>query len=412
MRRSRRWPLVPVSLLALIAFALGATFLDAQSMWRDEVDAVRFANVAWREMAANFTRPGWNGPLYFLLLRGWIAASGASAYAVRFLSLFFGVLCVPLVFALGRRLFDRTTGVLAALLIASVPYLAWYSVEAKMYTWITALALLAIYALRRAFEGCGWWWWAVQIVATTLAAYSHILAALLIPVQAAMVVVWGPRTRRQWLGGLVSAVCLTLPYLPLLSWQAPLLFQSRATGFPPTSLTRIVATLLTAWSLGPYPAREWLPVIAKIMVALAVWGLAFVALIPLARRPDELERPGRVRAGLSLIVWVALPAVVVGVISRWQPIFADRYLIWSAPAFYLLVGLGLSSIMGLWDRARMMIAVIAVVFLTSNLASAYVQLATPTKADFRAAASFVSSYGAENDQETVAVPADGLSVRS
>ena len=112
--RSRHLYLAAVVLLMLIAFTLRAVSLDAQSLWRDEVDAMRFATAPLDEVLSNFTRPGWNGPFYFLLLRGWIALTGTSEYAMRFLSLCFGVLCVPLAYALGRRLFNPQAGFLAA----------------------------------------------------------------------------------------------------------------------------------------------------------------------------------------------------------------------------------------------------------------------------------------------------------
>ena len=179
IEKSCAFSLAAVVFLTLAAFTVRAVSLEAQSLWRDEVDAMRFATAPLEEVLSNFTRHGWNGPLYFLLLRGWIGPTGTSMVALRFFSLLFGVLCVPLVYALGRRLFDRPTSLVAALLVTASPYLTWYSQEVKMYTLVPALVLLAIYALRRAVEGGGWYWWAVQIVATTLAVYSHILAAIL-----------------------------------------------------------------------------------------------------------------------------------------------------------------------------------------------------------------------------------------
>jgi len=77
---------VRIGLLVLvgITFALRVVFLDRQSLWRDEVDALNFAIAPWSELTGNFLRPGWNGPLYFLLLRAWVAVAGKSAFALRF----------------------------------------------------------------------------------------------------------------------------------------------------------------------------------------------------------------------------------------------------------------------------------------------------------------------------------------
>ena len=410
--------LMAVALMALVAFAVRAASLDAQSMWRDEVDAVRFSTGPWAEILSSFARPGWNGPFYFLLLRGWIALAGPSEYATRFFSLAFGVLGVPLVYALGRRLFDRQVGLLAALLMAASPYLAWYGQEVKMYTLVAALALTAIYGLRRAVEGAGWGWWAVQVVATSLAFYAHILAALLVPVQVLLTFAWWPQARRQWAGALASLACLTLPYLPLALWQAPLVLQARETGFYAYALDEMVKILLNGWSTGIL-SWGW-PWGTVLISTLAVWGLVG----SVGRVADWANR-------LALLGWLATPLLAVWLISLRQPLFTDRYLIWTAPAFYLLVALGLASLCrldGYGRQTRTTVAsgpgarrdlvrtlggtlgragavLLAGTILACDGANLWRQATVPIKSDFRAAASYVASYRA-SDELTISQATD------
>jgi len=406
MSRSRSYCLAAISLLTLAAFAVRAVSLDAQSLWRDEVDALRFATVPWQGMLSAFTRPGWNGPLYFLLLRGWVTLTGTSEYAMRFLSLAFGVLCVPLVYVLGHCLFTRSVGFLAALLVASSPYLTWYSQEVKMYTLVSTLALLAVYAqkvgLRRGVGGGGWHWWVVQVVAISLAFYSHILAALLIPVQMLLYLTWWPQARRRWAGTLVSLACLILPYLPLVGWQAPMVLQERETGFYHYSLGEMVQILLNGWSMG---TLNWgSPWGAVLMGALAVWGLMGSLFLPSPststpslRGKGEEEGRGRV----ALVAWLLTPLLAVWLISLRQPLFTDRYLIWTAPAFYLLVALGLASLwrFGGWGRrassralSRAAVVILVVIILILNGVNLWQQATIPIKSDFRAVAAYVADY--------------------
>ncbi|HEC35001.1 MAG TPA: phospholipid carrier-dependent glycosyltransferase, partial [Anaerolineae bacterium] len=278
--------LVVVLLTVLLAFGLRAGSLTAQSLWRDEVDALCYAfefpylvarvldPVAAGDLSTPCACPPppvvsvqgqlqglslhrlarvmgpmirQNGPLYFFLLQGWVAMTGHSVYALRFLSLWFGVLSVPLTYVLGRRLLGRTAGALAAALAAASPYLVWYGQEVKMYSLISALALLAIYSLRRAVDGGGKRWWVGQVIVTSLAFYTHVWSALLVPVQVVLLLSWWPRWRRRWPEALVSLALLTLPYLPLAFWQVPAALRVRETGFPHHSLGEMALILLNGW---------------------------------------------------------------------------------------------------------------------------------------------------------------------
>ncbi|MBN1811720.1 MAG: glycosyltransferase family 39 protein [Anaerolineae bacterium] len=429
--RSRFFCLVAVVSLVLIAFAVRAISLDTQSLWRDEVDAMRFATAPLEEVLSNFTRPGWNGPFYFLVLRGWIALTGTSEYAMRFLSLSFGALSVPLTYVLGRRLFNPQTGFFAALLVSVSPYLAWYSQEVKMYTLASFLALLAIYALRRAIEGDGWYWWAVQVVATSLALYTHILAALLIPVQVLIYFTWWPEARGQWLGALVSLACFTLPYLPLAGWQMPLLFQdgakevfqspdqvvptllaswragnllllrSRVTGFGHFGLGEMALILLNGWSMGYFGSfgLGW-PEGAALMGGLVVWGVLSLFLSTHSRRAELRKR-------FSLLCWLAVPVLAVWYISLWQPLFTDRYLIWSGLAFDLLIAVGLAVLWrsGKWGQGVALLSVALV--LVFNGINLWQQVTVPGKADYRGAVGYVAERYSVSDSEgqTVQSPA-------
>ncbi len=197
--------------MIFLAFLVRLNGLTFQSLWRDEVDAICFAQAPLLkelpqtalsftptcppnipELLASFTQPGFNGPLYFLILRGWIGLFGYSEFALRFFSLLCGVISVALIITLGTRLFNRAVGLIAGALLAFSAYQVWYSQEAKMYTLITMLALASIYFLRRAVEEGRLRFWIGVVVCTSMAMGSHILAALLIPVQVVLFLLWWP----------------------------------------------------------------------------------------------------------------------------------------------------------------------------------------------------------------------------
>ena len=216
----------PWLILALtwLAFALRVGGLTAQSFWRDEVDALRFATQALPALLEMFRRAGENGPLFFLSLRPWLQVAGTSEFALRFPSAVAGTMATPVIYALICRLTrQRGAALIAAALLATAPYAVWYGQEAKMYAALLLWMPLAIYLTVRASWDGGLWRWFLLYCVTSLGFYLHLLAALAVPAQAVWLVLLpslaperGPSwARRRLLIGLLYLALLLLPYLPL-----------------------------------------------------------------------------------------------------------------------------------------------------------------------------------------------------
>jgi 4-amino-4-deoxy-L-arabinose transferase-like glycosyltransferase len=373
--------------LLLLAFASRVFTLTNQSLWRDEVDALRFATAPWQEVLNTFTRPGWNGPLYFFLLRGWIGLTGSSEFALRYFSLLLGVAAVALAFVLARRLARTATAFLCATFFAASPYFIWYSQEVKMYTLILACATLAIYALRRAVQTNRPLWWITFVIATTITFYSHILAALLIPVEMILTLTWGIGVRRRWwwIGALASFACLTLPYLPLMLWQLPLIFQPAQTGYSFYPFDQMLIVTLNGFAAG---ISGKLPDFTLWLVGLPMLIGAFLS-----------EAAWRDKA--ALLAWLLLPPLALYLVSLNRPIFTDRYLIWIGPAFYLLVALGAVALGQLWKPLGL-VTTLAVIGIAAT--GAYFQAATPIKSDLRGAARYFEAHHAQGDLVIFQIP--------
>ena len=59
---------------------------------------------------------------------------------------------IPALYLLGRELYDRRTGLVAAAFGAASPLLIWYSQEARMYAFVTLFGLLALLTQLRAIR--------------------------------------------------------------------------------------------------------------------------------------------------------------------------------------------------------------------------------------------------------------------
>jgi mannosyltransferase len=400
--KARRFELM-VLILAWLAFAMRVAGMDFQSLWRDEVDALRFATRALPELLETFRRPGENGPVFFLALRPWLAASGHSEFALRFPSAWASTLAVPVIYVLVKRLTGGRPALIAALLSATAPYLIWYGQEAKMYGALTLLVPLSLWLTVEAVQRGGLWRWLLLYSVTTLCLYTHLLAVLVVPVQALWLLIvpsaWRPAQR--WITAIVYPTVLFLPYLPLLRWLAGMWLSPFETGHPFVPLGDILAVLAVAYSRGVLPVKapiSLLPALLALVAGLGLWASG-----PSTQRissgPPALG--DRWRVVTMLAVWLFLPPLAVYCISLGMPVFTDRYLIWCMPAFLALASLGTVALARVW---RPLGATVLVAMLAASLAGTWAQSSRPIKSDFRSAARFVLDHQQPGDLLIFQIP--------
>lgn len=375
--------------LVAIAFGLRVASLDFQSLWRDEVDAILFAERSLPVLLDNFRKIGENGPLYFLALHYWIAVAGRTAFAVRFFALLAGVLSVPLLVVTGRRLGMDKAGWLAALLLTFAPYHVWYSQEAKMYSWVVLVTLIQVLLFLAAWQSGRIVPWLVYLAIAALSVYIHFFMALMIAVAGLwilLLIVLEKRLSRQlvWRIGLVIGF-LAILYLPLARWQIPFLLTPAETGYYPYSLPEMVRILVVGFSLGFRPGPEFWP--AGLYLVLTGISLVYAGVT----RQTEGENPRRF-AGLTLI-WLVLPLILVYLISLSRPMFTDRYLILSLPAFLLLTAAGIVAC-GRHSRPIAVLLVVVLLFFSSR--AIWDQGHNLYKADFRDAAAVITERAGAN----------------
>ena len=378
--------LPPLVAIFLISFGLHLFNLTGESLWRDEVDSIRFAAESWEvllqaespagaagELVSYLTRPGWNGPLYFWVLELWLRLAGRSELALRLPSALAGLTVAVLCYSLGARLFARPVGRLAALLAGVNPYLAWYAGEGKMYTLITALALLSTYLLLRALEQGGTRYWLGYIAVTTALFYTHILTPLLLPVQVLLALLIYPRAALSR-PALLSAGAIIFPYVPLLLWQWPHLVQPAETGFAFAPLHEMARRLGEVFSRGVIGWSSLIPLLL-LLGAVGV-GLALA----------------EIRVGVALLGWAAVPILELGLVSLRRPLFTERYLIWTLPAWWIMAAAGLGGLAQRGTRSRRLALIWSAGLAAVGLVGIGYQWSTPVRADFRSATAYVRDY--------------------
>ena len=362
--------------------------LTTQSLWRDEVDSLRFAMRPLPEVLAAFTRPGENGPLFYLLLRPWLQVGGQSEFSLRFPSVWLGIIAIPLIYQWGRYLIDHHRsgwgGLLAALLLAVNPYHIWYSQEARMYSLIVVMIMVVLWTFKEAIEKGKWWRWGLWYIFISLSFYIHVLSVLVL----AVIISWVlflPTWRRRWRSALGAITLLILPYLPLIGWQWALLTNTNfRTGHPFVPFGKMMQTLLGVQLQGVLPAANW-------TFSLAFFLLGSAIFLP------SLQK----KAVGVLSIWWLLPPIILYTITTITPLFTDRYLIWTLPAMLLLWALGSRQIS---LQHRWLAGVIIAALIVFQIHQGWRQMTTIIKPDIRSAAIFVSSHRQPNDLTIFLMP--------
>ena len=398
-------------LITLLALALRLFRLDAQSLWYDEGFSVYLARMGLAEIAAR-TAADIQPPLYYYLLHGWMQLFGGSSGTLRGFSLLFGVLSVPLSFAVARRLFGgHLAGLLAALLMAVSPLHIWYSQELRMYTLLTFLALLSSYLLllivgraepvpsnRPGRVGVDLFLWIAFTLVTVAALYTHYFAFFVLAFQGVyLLVAWGRQgfhPARLGLVGMASGVLSMLAYVP---WLPNLLtrYGTDASYWPgQLKLGEVLVDIAVSYVGGESISEQ-----PGVALALGFGIVAVVCCIALLRPLGRVTLGRSVQLPLVfLLLYLLMPPALILLLSYNAPKFNARYVMVAQPALLILFGGGLAALLQRQGRLvgrlfTWLMGVVALLLVVGSSAYAtYQTYAAPAfaRADFRGAAAYVA----------------------
>jgi len=357
-----------LSILVCMSFALRLFLLDTQSVWWDEAVSLHLATSSLADLLADRAAHV-HPPLYFLLLKGWIALGGTSAFSARFFSAWFNTLLVPAAYTFGRRWLDRRTGLLAGILVTISPLYVIYSQEARVYA-LLPLGYLAILALvnrlTRLEPPATWREWLLLAGVETAGLYLHYVFLVTIAYVNLLLLLQLWRRRRQrvrWLVSLAIVVLLCLPWAITVFLNREAVQADIGAGDPfvkPIPSGFFVRLLWTfQWSgLTAAPGYPPLQVPTLVLTSLLLMALAFLLI-------DAQTRTTTLRL---LAHWLV---PLSGAVLMWQakPLSHPRYIALFAVALLILAGYGLAQL-GRHRAAVRMLAVLLglTIFATSSLA--------------------------------------------
>ncbi|WP_406838178.1 glycosyltransferase family 39 protein [Streptomyces sp. AHU1] len=306
----RRLP--PVWLIPpLWTLALGMWGLSRQhSLWRDEAATWQVARRPTSEIWHMLGQVDAVHGLYYLLMHGLFECFGPGTTTLRLPSVLAMAVAAACVTVIGRRLAGTWAGLGAGLSLGLLPAVQFYLQEGRPYALVTAGAAVSTLLLVTVLEGRGGTArWAGYAGAVLLCGLLNWLALMILPAHAVTLI--RTRARREvwtrWTVASAAAVAGALPLILFTRTQS-----DQVSWIPPLT-----------WHMMIGPA-----------ILLAIGGLGALLDRPRAGRPSVAA------VGLPLL---AVPQILLIGISLVQPLFLDRYVLFSLLGLALLIGTALGT---------------------------------------------------------------------
>jgi uncharacterized membrane protein len=207
---------VLVALVTLLGLALRIGMARRGGLYCDEAQFLGIVRLPTPKAMIEFL---WDHeshpPLFYVLMRGWLAIFGDSDSAALALPVLLGTALVPAAYYVGCRTFSRRTGLLAASLIATAPVLAHYSGFVRPYSLLPLLCLASVYLLWRGIVGGAARIWIAQAWVNLAMLLTHNWAWMVFGAEAAMVGIWllnGRLSRTAFCRWLLAQLGLAVAY--------------------------------------------------------------------------------------------------------------------------------------------------------------------------------------------------------
>ena len=360
-----------VALLTMLALVLRVMALGRKGLWQDEVFSVIFARPSNAEFWSVLKSAEMNMALYYLALREWMKYFTSDA-GVRTLSVIPGVLSIPVMYAVGARLYSRRVGLWAAGLLAVNACAVVYSQEARGYSLLVLFVALSCWAFLRVIERPSLLNCVMYVLFGICAFYSHFYAVFMIFAHACALGLL-PTNKVPWKSLGASWLLIAVASIPGLRVML-LSHGSNLWWLPRPGPLEIYRTLTFLAAENGKAAGAVLAILFLIPIGVALrdgWWLWRAK-----GKSVESFRAGFAATGLLA------PLLATMALSLWRPMFFHRFLIVCLVPFLLLAAAGLEQMRS--RRTRQAVA-IGILILSSV---ATVMSYRKVREDWRGAAAF------------------------
>jgi len=390
--------------LIIIIVILGAVLrfygLGREGIWYDEAISISVSKLGFKDIIKwvfdNSAET--NPPFYYMILSVWTAVFGDSEAVSRIPSAIFGSLSVIAIYAVGKLLYDKRAGLIAALILAVSFFHIKYAQEARGYTLMVCLILVSYYSFLRLTMKRSALYAALYVVSTALLVYTHYYGTMIILAQNIFCFTMLLKKRKIGeigLSGWIKLQAVTgLVLLPGFVFLAVIALKIQKGFWVPEPSTEAIWQFFKIYAGSIY--------LLIVFLAFSAYSFAGLKRAKTVREKKSGKSPTEPSpaAGLSegeklymLLLWTAVPILVPYIISLVSsPILIFRYTIGSSLAFYLLVSKGITNM-----NDRRLIAAAAGLILILSSYSIVSYFSSPGKHQWRELMAYVESNAGLGD---------------
>lgn len=231
-----------------------------------------------------------------------------------------GIVSIPIIFSLGKSLYNSRIGLLATAFVALSNWHLFWSQNARSYILTFLFAALTAWFFYRSLENDSTLLTIGALISCLCLILSHLLASAIVPALATYAIfqLSTERNQKRWINLIIFFLPFTVPVLMLIHPQ-------------------IWGYISSGWGHNEW-GRSPLYIILTIVQGVSI-PIAITAFFAVLRKP--IDRPT-----LFLICFAGVPLVLLLIASQLQNV-AGYYLFWTTPAYFILAAVTCDRI---WDK--------------------------------------------------------------
>ncbi|HGJ66849.1 TPA: hypothetical protein ENS27_15920 [bacterium] len=366
-----------VILLILIAIASVLRFwkLGEWSFWADEIFSVQDAQ--------NFPESLTINPIIYAIIHWTTNTFGLNEWSARLGPCIIGIISLPFIYLIARRMFSAQVGVVSSLFLVFHPWHIYWSQNARAYSLVFFLAGISAYCFYEAIESNKLRYSILSLLLTMLSIASYLHCVLILPAFIIYVII--------------------LPFLPI-TLPKGLNKRILLTFFVPFILSLSVLFIPTVreYIYSGWGSNEWgrnaLYILFTVGYSLGI-PFTVASIIGIFHSFAYLNR-----GGIFLMCYAIVPLLCLLAISPFLNV-AGYYLFFTMPAYLILAGLCASEAISFMARdSKVLSSAVVLILLIFLISQSYLYFFVENGGREKWKEAFQSISGKVEIDDTVVVP--------